>query len=204
MSKQQKHQRKQQIDDEEDYNLRQENQYMKAELRDIQYTMQGIKATSQKAEASCKEREETQTDEMGKMQEKFKGFEVSNLDQATAYEEEKQRQRNETEQTDAATNVEKGKQKDEMVEMQGKIQRLKDEMEEILANIWGIRSDNQEERLHQQEELEKLQTEIRGGDTSSSSGGPKSNVKEVIKAYSQVSLIFKKQKHNWRTVMPGV
>ncbi len=92
---------------------------------------------------------------------------------------------------EATTKVEKRNQKDEMVEVQGKIQRLKDEMEEILANIGGIRSDNQEERLHQQKELEKLRTEIKGIDTSSSSGGPQSNIRDVNKVYPQVSLIFK-------------
>ncbi len=155
MSKQKKHQHKQQIDDEAAYYLDdetvyylgQQNQYMKAEMRDIHYTMQGMKETSEKAEASCAGREKTQKDAMEKMQVKFYAFEFSNIEQAMAYGEEKQQQREEMDKIEeriqslradhsrgeAISEVEKGKRKDEMVEIKEKIQRQKEDMEEILA-----------------------------------------------------------------------
>ncbi len=87
MSKQQMCQCNQQIDDEEADNLRQENQYMKTEMRDIRYTMQGMQTDSQKSEAGFKKGEEIQKDEMEKMQAEIKGL---NLDQTTGSKEEKQ------------------------------------------------------------------------------------------------------------------
>ncbi len=175
---------KQQKDNKAGYSQRQENEYIKAEMRDLRYTIQEMKEKMGKMQAEIndlkvinieqKTESQQKRDEMELIEQKVQNLKVGNGRAEAAYKVGKQKQNGEIAnmqekihglQADTLVlaggfNAEKKQLREEMRQMEERFQNLKVNHSHVEAAFIVAKGKQNDEKMQMQEKIEGLNANI--------------------------------------------